>query len=44
MYANAPWDIRHNFVLNAIYELPFGKRKMLGSNWNPEKAEKARSG
>jgi hypothetical protein len=34
-YSNAAWDIRHNFVLDAIYELPFGKGKMFGSNWNP---------
>jgi hypothetical protein len=34
-YSNAPWDIRHNFVLNSLYELPFGKGKTFGSNWNP---------
>jgi hypothetical protein len=34
-YSNAPWDIRHNFVLNGIYELPFGKGRMFGSKWNP---------
>jgi Carboxypeptidase regulatory-like domain len=33
-YANAPWDIRQNFVANANYELPFGKGKAFGSNWN----------
>ncbi len=33
-YANAPWDIRHNFVANANYELPFGKGKAFGANWN----------
>ncbi len=35
MYASPPWDIRHNFVLNAIYELPFGKGRPFGGNWNP---------
>ncbi len=33
-YANAPWDIRHNFVANANYELPLGKGKAIGANWN----------
>jgi hypothetical protein len=33
-YANAPWDIRHNFIASANYELPFGKGKKFGSNWN----------
>jgi hypothetical protein len=35
IYASSPWDIRHNFVANAIFELPFGKGKRLASNWNP---------
>jgi len=33
-YSNAPWDIRHNFIANFNYELPFGKGKAFGSNWN----------
>lgn len=28
------FDIRHNFVASAVYELPFGRGKAFGSNWN----------
>lgn len=35
IYGSSPWDIRHNFVVNAIYELPIGKGKAFGNNWNP---------
>jgi hypothetical protein len=35
VYSSAAWDIRHNFVASVTYELPVGKGKMLGSNWNP---------
>ncbi len=31
-YSNAAWDIRHNFVGSALYELPFGKGKQYGGN------------
>ena len=33
-YANAAWDIRHNFTSGFTYELPFGRGKTFGSNWN----------
>jgi hypothetical protein len=32
--ANSNLDIRHSFVATAIYELPFGKGKQWGSDWN----------
>jgi hypothetical protein len=32
--ANSLLDLRHRFVLNAIYELPFGRDKEYGSDWN----------
>jgi hypothetical protein len=35
MYASPPWDIRHNFVFNGIYEFPFGKGKAYRANANP---------
>jgi len=32
-YSNSPWDIRHRFTFNALYELPFGKgRTYLNNN------------
>ncbi len=31
---NSNQDVRHRFVLNALYELPFGRGKALGHNWN----------
>ncbi len=34
-YSSAAWDIRHNFVANFVYDIPFGKGKKLGSNLNP---------
>jgi Carboxypeptidase regulatory-like domain/TonB dependent receptor len=34
IYSSSPWDIRHNWVTSGIYELPFGKGKIIGSNWN----------
>jgi hypothetical protein len=33
-YANAAWDIRHSFTSGFNYELPFGRGKTFGSNWN----------
>jgi hypothetical protein len=33
-YASAAWDIRHNFVMGANYELPFGRGKQYGANLN----------
>jgi hypothetical protein len=35
VYSNASWDIRHNFVASANYELPIGKGRTVGNNWNP---------
>jgi len=34
-YSSAAWDIRHNFVSSFLWELPFGKGKAHGGNWNP---------
>jgi Carboxypeptidase regulatory-like domain len=28
-------DTRHNVSVTGVYELPFGRGKLLGSNWNP---------
>ncbi len=33
--ANSNLDVRNRFVLNAIYDLPFGRSRTFGSNWNP---------
>ena len=33
-YANADFDVRKRFVLSGIYELPFGRGKTFGTNWN----------
>jgi hypothetical protein len=33
-YANASWDIRHNFTTGFNYALPFGRGKQYGSNLN----------
>jgi len=33
-YASAPWDIRHNFVANFVYDIPFGSGKRFGNNMN----------
>jgi hypothetical protein len=30
-YSSAPWDIRHNFVANFVYDIPFGRGKKFGS-------------
>lgn len=32
--ANSNLDIRHSFVATSIYELPFGKGKQWGGDWN----------
>ncbi|MFN3324773.1 MAG: TonB-dependent receptor domain-containing protein [Bryobacteraceae bacterium] len=33
-YAHAPFDIRHRFVYSTVYDLPFGRGRKFGSNWN----------
>ena len=33
-YSSCDQDVRHVFLVNYIYELPFGKGKAIGSNWN----------
>ncbi len=32
--ANSSLDVRHRLVFNALYELPFGRGRTFGSNWN----------
>src|SRR5579871_442852 len=32
--ANSNLDVRNRFVFNALYELPFGRGRTFGSNWN----------
>jgi hypothetical protein len=34
-YANGSWDVRHRFVYSSVYDLPFGKGRKFGANWNP---------
>jgi hypothetical protein len=34
-YANASWDIRHNFTTAFNYDIPFGRGKRYGANLNP---------
>ena len=33
-YGPSPYDMRHNFSLSAIYELPFGKQRKFGQAWS----------
>ncbi len=33
--AISPYDSTHVFQLSHVYELPFGKGKVIGNNWNP---------
>ncbi len=33
-YSNADFDIRKRMVVSGVYELPFGRGKAMGSNWN----------
>ena len=33
-YGPANFDVRHNFSGTAVYQLPFGREKRYGSNWN----------
>jgi hypothetical protein len=32
--ANSNLDVRHRFVFNALYELPFGRGRTFGHDWN----------
>ena len=32
--ANSNLDVRNRFVFNAVYELPFGRGRSYGANWN----------
>jgi hypothetical protein len=33
--ASSALDVRHRFVFNALYELPFGRGRTFGHDWNP---------
>jgi hypothetical protein len=33
-YGNAQFDIRHRFTTSFLYELPFGRGKQFGADWN----------
>ncbi len=33
-YSTAAWDVRHNVVASFTYDLPFGKGRQYGANWN----------
>jgi hypothetical protein len=33
-YGNSDFDIRHRFVFSGIYDLPFGRGRKYGSQWN----------
>lgn len=33
-YAPAAWNVKHSFVANFLYDLPFGKGKKFGNSWN----------
>jgi hypothetical protein len=32
--ANSSYDLRHNFISSFVYDLPFGKGRSVGNNWN----------
>ncbi len=34
-HSPSSYDVPHRFTLSTVGELPFGKGKMFGSNWNP---------
>ncbi|HYK18179.1 MAG TPA: TonB-dependent receptor, partial [Bryobacteraceae bacterium] len=34
-YASTAYDIKLNNVTSVVYQLPFGKGRAMGSNWNP---------
>lgn len=33
-YSSASWDIRHNFTLGFVYDVPFGRGRAYGANMN----------
>lgn len=33
-YGNSDFDVRHRFVLSGIYDLPIGRGRTYGANWN----------
>ena len=33
-YGNSDFDVRHRFVFSGIYDLPFGRGRRYGSEWN----------
>ena len=33
-YANSDFDVRHRFVISYVYDLPFGRGKKFGGNWD----------
>lgn len=33
-YSRSSWDLRHVFQIAYVFELPFGKGRKLGGNWN----------
>lgn len=35
IWSNADFDVRHRASFSGTYDLPFGKGKTFGSNWNP---------
>jgi len=34
-WASSDSDVRHNFILSGVYNLPFGKGQAIGSTWGP---------
>jgi hypothetical protein len=34
-WSRCSYDIKHAFKLGYVYDLPFGRRRSMGANWNP---------